>query len=128
MGRHGRGARSSGPDSPPPSYNSVTECSQLTLSRFRFPYEVCELLEFHGLTIQTCEDIHRALQLTPQDWLEAFVRAGVPADLAVELCDIFETDREGSEIELEEGSPSPSEVAHLNEVEIDNFRNLTLHN
>ena len=73
------------------------------------------------LTIQMCEDIHRALQLAPQDWVEAFVHAGVPADLALELCDIFESERE-------EGSRSPSEAAHLDEVEIDNFRNLSLHN
>jgi len=55
------------------------------------------------------------------------VHASVPVDLALELCDIFESEREGSETELEEGSPSPSEVAHLDEVEIDNFRNLSLH-
>jgi hypothetical protein len=82
------------PDSPPPSYDSVAECLLLTLARFRFPYEACSLLELYALTTQTCEDIHTALQLDPEDWLPAFLHAGVPTDLALELCDIFKNDRE----------------------------------
>jgi len=50
-------------DSPPPTYSSVAECSELTMAHFRFPHEASSLLEQNGCRIKVCEHVHAALQL-----------------------------------------------------------------
>ena len=82
-------------------------------------------MEFHALTIQTCEEVHQALGLAPQDWVQAFIHARVPVDLAWEFFEIFEDEREeGSKAETEDESRSLLEATHMDE---SNFSDLTLH-
>jgi len=61
------------PNSPPPTYSSVAECSKLTIAHFSFPHEASNLLVRNGCRIEACEHVYAALWLESQDWVPAFM-------------------------------------------------------
>ena len=117
-------------DSPPPTYSSVAECSELTMAHFRFPREASSLLEQNGCRIEVCEHVHAALQLESQYWVLAFVRAGVPLSIALDLQDIFENEaiyqEVNDELEHRATSESPAGDESDSDMTFDNFIDLTL--
>ena len=119
-----------GPPHLPPAYNTVVECSQLTLAHFKFPHDAVTLMERNALSIQQCEQVHAALQLESQHWVPAFRYAGIPMDLALDLQDIFESvallEGTGESSELECGSTSDLRNASADDSEVEAFIDLTL--
>ena len=114
----------------PPAYDTLAECSQLTLVHFRFPHDVVTLMECNALSIQQCERVHAALQLESQHWVPSFIYAGIPMDVALELQDIFEAvallEDTGGSSESERGEASDPHDVFADNSEVEAFIDLTL--
>jgi len=87
-------------------------------------------MERNALSIQQCEQVHAALKLESQRWVPAFIYAGIPMDLALELQDIFERvalfEGTSESSELERGSASDLRDAFADDSEVEGFIDLTL--
>ena len=114
----------------PPVQNTVAECSQLTLAHFRFPHDVVTLMERNALSIQQCEQVHAAIQLESQRWVPAFIYAGIPMNVALDLQDIFEAVVlfKGTSESSESGRVSTGDLcdASADDSEVEAFIDLTL--